>query len=75
MLIRGDRLNDRQRALVLAAFVHRPKPWTRDKDDEYLKGLAFYFVKNGSRLSGNKRFAVPAVFADLEEKGRRNAGR
>jgi hypothetical protein len=25
MLIRGDRLNDRQRALVLSAFVHR---WT-----------------------------------------------
>ena len=99
MLIRGDRLTDRQRAEVLRVFVHR---WTventrqtyggkcpacvqnrriveRDQalgvswharhaplttDQEWLAAHAFHFLKDGSRLSGRTRYAVPAFLVD-----------
>lgn len=69
MLIKGVDLNPQQRCQVLAAFVHRhtvehPYPISRpgkptQTDDQWLASLAFHFIKDGSRLAGNRRHAEP----------------
>ena len=66
--IRGDKLTSKQRTQVLSAFVHRHLDTTSNTDDEWLAKHAFYFIKDGSRLSNNRRFAVPAFFADSPEE-------
>lgn len=83
MLIRGEDLSSAQKAMVLAAFVHRPTTenaeriakmypsvrdiWTGIKvtDEQWLSEYAFHFVKDGSRLALNRKWAVPASLVDL----------
>ena len=62
MLIRGDRLTDRQRAEVRAAFVYAPQRPALYR--VWLRSHAFHFVKDGSRLMASRRFAEPAFLAN-----------
>lgn len=73
MLIKGDKLTDKQRQTVLRAFVHRntvEHPYHlsggngKQTDAEYLSEHAFYFVKDGSRLSVRHQHCEPAYLAD-----------
>jgi hypothetical protein len=64
MLIKGEKLNRAQREQVLAAFVHRHLDMTTKTDDEWLNTHAFHFVKDGSRLMRNRRYAEPAFMAE-----------
>ena len=68
MLIRGVDLTERQRQQVLAAFIYRHTGIGPDKHypDEraWLVDHAFHFVKDGSRLAANRRFAEPHYMAD-----------
>jgi hypothetical protein len=70
MTIKGQNLNDRQRALVLAAFVHRHHAIGAGKryadDRAWIIDHAFYFIKDGSRLALNRRYCEPAYGAGLE---------
>ena len=80
MLITGDKLNPRQRALVLNAFGYR---WTVENherarywhganaptmqpqtDEIWLREHAFHFIVDGSRLMFNRRHAEPAFMAN-----------
>lgn len=71
MLIKGSQLNPRQRALVLAAFVHRHLDTTSKSDQEWLDKHAFEFIRDGSRLSGRHKYCVPVYMADDINKGGR----
>jgi len=64
MLIKGSKLNPAQRAQVLAAFVHRHLDTTCRTDDEWVNAHAFHFVKDGSRLALNRRWAEPEYLAE-----------
>ena len=73
MLIKGANLNQRQRQQVLAAYVNRhtvehPNPVigaaVKPTDAEYINGHAFYFVKDGSRLSEKHKWCEPHYMAD-----------
>ncbi len=67
MLIKGEDLTPKQRQQVLAAYVHRQHNTiiypngmrTPSGDEVWLKEHAFHFVKDGSRLSANRRYAEP----------------
>lgn len=74
MLIAGNNLTDKQRKIVLAAFVHRntvdkpckvvsPQPFPQT-DSEWIAEHAFHFVKDGSRLMFNRHYAEPAFMAE-----------
>jgi hypothetical protein len=80
MLIKGYRLNDRQRRDVLNVFGYRwtvenmpraklwtGKPWptvTPVTDEQWLRDHAFHFVKSGTRLKAGRHYAEPAYMAD-----------
>jgi hypothetical protein len=83
MLIRGDKLTEKQRSIVLSVFGYRwtaenesrAKEWTKDygtqpehlimqTDQDWLKGHAFHFIKDGSRLMFNRHFCEPHYTAD-----------
>jgi hypothetical protein len=84
MLIRGDRLNARQRQQVLAAYCMRLTPSTLSgreyakrnghyhcpTDEEWLRQHAFHFVKDGSRLMENRRHCEDASMADDPDDAR-----
>lgn len=67
MLIRGRDLTARQVEQVKAAYVHRntfehPFPAfgnTKVSDAEWINAHAFEFVKDGSRLSERRNYALP----------------
>jgi hypothetical protein len=72
MLIKGSELNDSQRKQVLAAFVHRntvEHPFLKAgglrnyTDAQYIAEHAFYFVKDGSRLTFTHRYCEPHYLA------------
>jgi hypothetical protein len=79
-LIKGSNLTDKQRAIVLSAYIYR---WTTgnsrraevyakigspkiplQSDETWLAEHAFHFVKDGSRLNANHHYAEPAFLAD-----------
>jgi hypothetical protein len=60
MLIHGSKLTDEQRKQVLAAFIYRHLDTTSKTDAAWLSKHAFHFVKDGSRLSRNRRYAEPS---------------
>ena len=75
-LIKGKDLNDNQKKLVLAAYIYRntkenthpAKKRTgatapEETDEQFLKTHAFYFVNDGSRLSGKKGYCEPVYEA------------
>lgn len=68
MLIKGTDLNDRQRAQVLAAFVHRHHAIGVGRfylnDSAWLEAHSFHFLKDGSRLMSNRRHCEPAWMAE-----------
>jgi hypothetical protein len=64
-LIKGEKLNEEQREMVFAAFVHRgtvecPRspssfqrgggPFSRPTDDEWIKSHSFWFTNDGKQL-------------------------
>jgi hypothetical protein len=67
-LIKGNHLTARQRNQVLAAFVHRHTAIGDGRhyptEQAWLADHAFYFVKDGSRLAHNRRYAEPHYVAD-----------
>lgn len=81
VLIRGDRLNERQRRQVLAAFVHRntvekPDPrqgirQRKEMDAEWLAAHSFWFINDGSRLAANVKHCEPAFLTEpvIQEAG------
>lgn len=72
MLIKGKDLNNRQREQVFAAFVYRHYSIGPDKyyADElaWLVDHAFYFLKDGSRLSYKHKHCEPHYMSDTERK-------
>jgi hypothetical protein len=67
-LIKGTALTARQREQVLAAFVHRHTAIGDGRyyptEQAWLADHAFYFVKDGSRLARNRRYAEPHSLAE-----------
>lgn len=72
MLIKGRDLTPSQRKQVLAAFVHRHLDTTCKSDQEWLDKHAFHFIKDGSRLALNRRYAEPSYVCEhsIPEKER-----
>jgi hypothetical protein len=68
MLIKGTALSQRQRAMVLQAYVHRHLAIGEGKhyptEDAWVVDHSFHFVKNGSRLAANRTHAEPHWMAD-----------
>lgn len=80
MLIKGIDLNPKQKQQVLATFVHRctyengltMQSWKLCKtnkqymlsDNDWLAEHAFYFIKDGSRLSAKHKQCEPSFMAD-----------
>lgn len=80
MLVKGATLNHRQREQIKAAFVYRwtientqreaayrgigAPTIPLQSDSDWIAERAFYFVKDGSRLSLNRKYAEPAFLAD-----------
>lgn len=68
MLIKGKDLNKSQRNEVFINFVYRFHSIGPDKyyktEQDWLNDHAFYFVKDGSRLSARHKHCVPAFMAD-----------
>ena len=69
-LIKGEKLNEEQREMVLAAFVHRgtvecPRspssfqggPFSRPTDDEWIKSHSFWFTNDGQAVGQPQRSA------------------
>ncbi len=74
MLIKGSNLSTDQRNQVLQCFCHRntiEHPFPRSggfgqgTDNEWIADRAFYFVKDGSRLSARHRHCEPAYLAEM----------
>lgn len=78
-LIKGAHLNEAQRRLVLAAFIHRDTiehPWSdvarqvggrtvpRVTDDQWLRDHAFWFINSGARLDPRHKHCEPHYMAD-----------
>lgn len=76
-LIKGENLNEQQRRIVLSAYVYRntienrinserinPNVKITLTDKDWIKTKAFYFIKDGSRLSGKHKHCEPAYLAD-----------
>ena len=72
--IAGKNLTPRQKQLVLSAYVHRSTAEhpnlhiapVRGTDADWVNEHSFYFVKDGSRLSGRHNYAQPAFMADID---------
>lgn len=76
MLIRGEKLNQRQREQVLSAYIYRNTFENQKQrpslvtsallvtDSEWIKAHAFNFIADGSRLCNRSRHAEPNFLAD-----------
>ncbi len=77
MLIKGENLTEEQIKIVKNAYIHRlttengypeinPCQATIEaiSDKQWIKEHAFYFIKDGSRLSKNRSYCEPAYMAD-----------